>query len=72
MMEFMEYLHKKRAKQVAELQRKGKRIPSNRMVSLYMGSIRHLFNEAKKKYNDYDRNIIQSRKQLGREHYQQS
>ncbi|KDS12870.1 transposase domain protein, partial [Bacteroides ovatus str. 3725 D9 iii] len=51
MMEFMEYLHKKRAKQVAELQRKGKRIPSNRMVSLYMGSIRHLFNEAKKKYN---------------------
>ena len=58
MMEFMEYLHKKRAKQVAELQRKGKRIPSNRMVSLYMGSIRHLFNEAKKKYNDYDRNVI--------------
>ena len=58
MMEFMEYLHKKRAKQVAELQRKGKRIPSNRMVSLYMGSIRHLFNEAKKKYNDYDRNLI--------------
>lgn len=28
MMEFMEYLHKKRAKQVAELQKKGKRIPS--------------------------------------------
>ena len=58
MMEFMEHLHKKRAKQVAELQKKGKRIPSNRMVSLYMGSIRHLFNEAKKKYNDYDRNVI--------------
>ena len=58
MMEFMEYLHKKRAKQVAELQKKGKRIPSNRMVSLYMGSIRHLFNEAKRKYNDYDRNVI--------------
>ena len=58
MMEFMDYLHKKRAKQVAELQRKGKRIPSNRKVSLYMGSIRHLFYEAKKKYNDYDRNVI--------------
>lgn len=58
MMEFMEYLHKKRAKQVAELQKKGKRIPSNRMVSLYTSSIRHLFNEAKKKYNDYDRNVI--------------
>lgn len=58
MLEFMEYLNKRRSKQVTELQRKGKRIPSNRMVSLYMGSIRHLFNEAKKKYNDYDRNII--------------
>lgn len=58
MMEFMDYLNKKRDKQVTELQKKGKRIPSNRMVSLYMGSIRHLFNEAKKKYNDYDRNII--------------
>lgn len=58
MMEFMDYLQKKRAKQVSELQKKGKRIPSNRMVSLYMGSIRHLFYEAKKKYNDYDRNVI--------------
>ena len=58
MMEFMDYLQEKRAKHVAELQKKGKRIPSNRMVSLYMGSIRHLFYEAKKKYNDYDRNVI--------------
>ena len=58
MMEFMEYLHKKRAKQVAELQRKGKRIPSNRMLSLYIGCLRHLYNEVKKRYNDYDRNII--------------
>lgn len=55
---FMEYLHLKRAKQIAELERKGKRIPSNRMLSLYLGSIRHLFNEAKKQYNDYDRGII--------------
>lgn len=58
MEEYMKYLHQKRDKQVAELQKKGKRIPSNRMVSLYTSSIRHLFNEAKKKYNDYDRNII--------------
>ena len=41
-----------------QLQKQGKRIPSNRIVSLYLGSIRHLFNEAKKKYNDYDKNII--------------
>ena len=52
MEEYMKYLHQKRDKQVAELQKKGKRIPSNRMVSLYTSSIRHLFNEAKKKYND--------------------
>lgn len=58
MMEFMDYLQKKRAGQVAELEKKGKRIPSNRMVSLYMGSIRHLFYEAKKRYNDYDRGVI--------------
>lgn len=58
MEEYMKYLHQKRDKQIAGLQKKGKRIPSNRMVSLYTSSIRHLFNEAKKKYNDYDRNVI--------------
>ena len=40
------------------MQREKKCIPSNRASSLYLGSIRHLFNEAKKKYNDYDRNIL--------------
>ena len=55
---FMKYLLEKRAIRTAELERKGKRIPSNRAVSLYLGSIRHLFNEAKKKYNDHDRGII--------------
>ena len=28
------------------------------MVSLALGSIGHLFNEAKNSYNDYDRNVI--------------
>ena len=55
---FLEYLLKRRAEKIAELQKKGKRIPSNRTMSLYLGSIRHLFNEAKKRYNDYDRGII--------------
>lgn len=55
---FMEYLLKRRTERIIELERKGKRIPSNRTISLYLGSIRHLFNEAKKRYNDYDRNII--------------
>lgn len=55
---FKSYLYVKREKKVIQLQKQGKRIPSNRTVSLYLGSIRHLFNEAKKKYNDYDKNII--------------
>ena len=55
---FKAHLNLKREKQVLQLQKQGKRIPSNRTVSLYLGSIRHLFNEAKKNYNDYDKNII--------------
>lgn len=55
---FKNYLSLRRERQVAQLQKQGKRIPSNRTVSLYLGSIRHLFNEAKKKYNDYDKNVI--------------
>lgn len=30
----------------------------NRPKQLYIGSLRHLFKEAQKKYNDYDRNVI--------------
>ncbi len=55
---FMAYLIIKRENRVEKLRQQGKRIPSNRMVSLYLGSIRHLFNEARKHFNDYDRNII--------------
>ena len=55
---FKDYLSVKREKQVALLKKQGKRIPSNRMVSLYLGSLRHLFNLAKKQYNDYDKGII--------------
>jgi len=55
---FMDYLIKKREEKVRLLQKQGKRIPSNRIVSLYLGSIRHLFNEATRTYNDYDGDII--------------
>lgn len=55
---FMEYLNQRRQERILMLQQAKKRIPSNRATSLYMGSIRHLFSEAKRKYNDYDRNII--------------
>lgn len=40
------------------LTEQGKRPTSNRAVSLYLGSLRHLFNEAQRVYNDYDRDII--------------
>ena len=55
---FMDYLVKKREEKIKLLKKQGKRIPSNRVVSLYLGSIRHLFNEAKKQHNDYDRDMI--------------
>ena len=54
----MNYLQLKRAQRIEELKKHGKRIPSNRMLSLYIGCLRHLYNEIKKRYNDYDRNII--------------
>lgn len=55
---FMGFLNKEREARVQALKESDKRVPSNRVISLYMSSIRHLFNEAKKFYNDYDRNII--------------
>lgn len=55
---FTDYLNLQRTKRVEKLKEQGERISSNRAPSLYLGSIRHLHNEAKKKYNDYDRNII--------------
>ena len=55
---FTSHLNAKREIRIKELVREGKRVPSNRAVSLCLGSVRHLFNEAKKQYNDYDRNII--------------
>ena len=55
---FMNYLRRQSDEKAKALVEAGKRVPANRSVSLYLGSLRHLFNEAKKKYNDYDRNII--------------
>ena len=55
---FIDYLKKKNEQKAESLAKAGARVPSNRSVSLYLSSLRHLFNEAKKKYNDYDRNIV--------------
>ncbi len=55
---FMDYLKEQSKIRAKALLKSGKRVPTDRSVSLYLGSLRHLFNEAKKKYNDYDRSII--------------
>lgn len=55
---FLQYIEAKREEKVRKQVKAGKRITSNRASSLYLGSIRHLFKEAQRKYNDYDRNII--------------
>ena len=55
---FKAFLNKEREIRTKRLMQQGKRIPSNRSLSLYLISIKKLFNEAKKKYNDYDRNVI--------------
>jgi integrase len=54
----MEFLGERWRAKAEKLKKAGKIVPTNRATSLYLGSIRHLFNEAKKQYNDYDRNII--------------
>lgn len=55
---FANYLLVSKEKRNRQLIAQGKRPTSNRAVSLYLGSLRHLFNEAQRIYNDYDRDII--------------
>jgi len=55
---FKAFLDKEREARTKILMQQGKRIPSNRSLSLYLVSIKRLFNEAKKKYNKKDRNLI--------------
>lgn len=52
------HLIEQKKKQNDEAIKKGKRVTSNRMLSLYLGCLRHLHNEAKMEYNDEDRGII--------------
>lgn len=55
---YSDYLMKKRNERVARMREAGKRVPSNRMLSLYLGSIRHLYKEAQNFYNDYDSGLV--------------
>lgn len=50
--DFVQMLIKEKEDKNKALEKKGKRITSHRALSLYLGNIRHLYNEAKLKYND--------------------
>ena len=56
--DFKSFLNKEREIQTKRLMQQGKRVPSNRSLSLYLISIKKLFNEAKKRYNKKDKNLI--------------
>lgn len=55
---FKAFLNKEHETRTKKLIQQGKRVPSNRSLSLYLISIKKLFNEAKKKYNKKDKNLI--------------
>ena len=52
------FLNNERDIRIKNLIQQRKRVPSNRSLSLYLLSIKKLFNEAKKKYNKKERNLI--------------
>lgn len=56
--DFKSFLNKEREIRTKRLMQQGKRVPSNRSLSLYLISIKKLFNEAKKKYNKKEKNLI--------------
>lgn len=55
---FKSFLNSEREIRTKRLIQQGKRVTSNRSLSLYLISIKKLFNEAKKKYNKKDKNLI--------------
>ena len=55
---FKSFLNTEREARTKKLLQQGKRVPSNRSLSLYLVSIKKLFNEAKKKYNRKEKNLI--------------
>lgn len=82
--QFKAFLIGERDARTKKLMQQGKRVTSNRTLSLYLVSIKKLFNEAKRKYNKKDKNLIlipnsplrtspyPSRKQQEREPFQQT
>ena len=56
--QFKAFLSGERDARTKKLMQQGKRVTSNRTLSLYLVSIKKLFNEAKRKFNKKDKNLI--------------
>ena len=56
--QFKAFLIGERDARTKKLMQQGKRVPSNRSLSLYLISIKKLFKEAQKKYNKREKNLI--------------
>ena len=56
--QFKTFLIGERDARTKKLMQQGKRVTSNRTLSLYLVSIKKLFNEAKRKFNKKDKNLI--------------
>ena len=56
--QYRDYIIKVRKERVKALKEAGKRIPSNRCLSLYLMSLRHLYGEAQRFYNKPDKGLI--------------
>lgn len=56
--QYRDYIINVRNERVKALQAKGKRVPSNRCLSLYLMSLRHLYGEAQRFYNKPDKGLM--------------
>ena len=56
--QYRDYIIKVRKERVKALLAEGKRVPSNRCLSLYLMSLRHLYGEAQRFYNKPDKGLI--------------
>ncbi len=55
---YRDYIIEVRARKVKQMVESGKRIPSNRCLSLYLMSLRHLYSEAQRFYNKPDKGLM--------------
>ena len=56
--QYRDYIIKVREQRVKALEAEGKRVPSNRCLSLYLMILRHIFSEAQKFYNKPDKGLM--------------